>query len=218
MILPLYFLELTYATTLILPIFMAIVIATFRNTDRKQTQRVREIIRELQPKMPLLIALGGASLLYVLLMNRILSSDIQALLDMQKGDTDMTQPQLVAYLDKMMPLLLQTMLLKVPLVMATWFSPMLIAFNNYSVIKAVKSSIAGTLKYMVALSAAWLTLTAGMAVVLALLGAIFGLLSKIMPELSYILAGPVLLTCMVVAAALMLVFQYVSYRDVFRSA
>jgi hypothetical protein len=218
MILPLYILELTYITTLILPVFVVVLMMTFRNIDRKQTQSIKEMMREFQLKIPLLILLGGASLLYVLLMDYLLSNDIQALLDMKKGDGDMTQSQLIAYLDKMMPLLLQTVLLKVPLVMATWFSPMLIAANSYKVVKAVKSSIAGSLKYMVALGAAWTTLTLGMMIVLALLGSVFGLIAKLVPSLAVFLAIPVLITCMTVAAGLMLAFQYVSYRDIFRAA
>lgn len=211
--------SLSYLTTLIWPIFMAAAIAMFRNVDHHELQSIKEIIQSLQHKMRLLIILGAVSLVYVILMSYVLDSDIQGLLKMAPKDGGtMTESQVTAILDKMMPLLLKFSLLMLPLFMATWFSPMLIAFNNYNVVKAIKSSIAGSLQYMVALSAAWITLTAGIAIFLAIIGAVFGLINQLLPGLGLALAGPVIFVCMLIATGLMLAFQYVSYRDVFRAA
>ena len=207
-----------FITILIWPIFMAITIAIFRNADRQQTQKISEIVSSIQPKVRLLMALGGLSLLYGALMSFVLNSDIQGLLKLPHSDAAMTESQALAIIEKMLPLMLKFSLLLIPLMMATWFSPMLIAFNNYTVVKAVKSSIAGSLQYMVALGVAWLLLTFGIVVLMLVVGIVIGLVSSLVPTLGQLLVPLVVFGCLLLATALMLAFQYVSYRDVFRAA
>jgi hypothetical protein len=144
------------------------------------------------------------------LLSFVLSSDMQSLPVLAANKAKMTEAEMIIFLQKMLPVLLKLTLLLIPLMMATWFAPMLIALNNYSLLKALKSSIAGSLQYMIALGAAWLLFTAGIAA-LILLAIIIGAL---VPVLGQIL----LFGCFLLATALMLAFQYVSYRDVFRAA
>ena len=98
------------------------------------------------------------------------------------------------------------------------FSPMLIAFNNYTVAKAIKSSIAGTLQYMLALLVAWIMLTVGIFAVLIIAGIVIAMMGSLTPTLGQLLMPILLFGCLLTATALMLAFQYVSYRDVFRAA
>ncbi|OIQ91927.1 hypothetical protein GALL_261310 [mine drainage metagenome] len=207
-----------FMTILIWPIFMAIAIAIFRNADQQKVQGISEIIQGLRPKVSLLMALGGASLIYGVLTSFVLNSDIQGLLSLPHSNNAMTESQAMAIIEKMMPLLLKFTLLLIPLIMATWFSPMLIAFNNYPVVKAIKSSIAGSLQYMVALGAAWLLLTSGMIVLMMVVGMIVGIISSFVPAFGQLLVPLVVFGCLLLATALMLAFQYVSYRDIFRAA
>jgi hypothetical protein len=130
----------------------------------------------------------------------------------------MTESQMMAFMQKMLPVMLKMMLLSIPLLMATWFSPMLIVFNNYSLVKAMKSSIAGSLQYIIALTAAWLLLTFGILSLMMGVGIIGGIISALVPALGQLLIPFILFGCMLLATALMLAFQYVSYRDVFRAA
>jgi hypothetical protein len=104
------------------------------------------------------------------------------------------------------------------MIMATWFSPMLIAFNNYTVIKAIKSSIAGSLQYMLAMGVAWLLLTLGIFALLMIAGIFMALISSSLPILGQLVMPAVVFGSLLLATALMLAFQYVSYRDVFRAA
>jgi len=207
-----------FLTILIWPIFMAVAIAIFRNADLQKTQKISEIILAIRPKASLLMALGGASLLYGVLMSFVLNSDIQGLLSMPHNDSGMTESQAVAIVEKMMPFMLKFGLLLIPLMMATWFSPMLIAFNNYTVVKAIKSSIAGSLQYLVAMGAAWLLLTTGIVMLMLAVGVVIGLISSVVPVFGQLLVPLVVFGCLLLATALMLAFQYVSYRDVFRAA
>jgi hypothetical protein len=207
-----------FISILIWPIFLAVAIALYRNADMKKQQNLSEIMQNIQPKMSQLMALGGACLLYAVLVSFVLNSDIQGLVVLTQNKAEMTESQMLILLQKMFPFLLKLSLLLIPLMMATWFSPMLIAFNNYSLMKAIKSSIAGSLQYMIALGAAWLLLTLGIIALMLMVGIVAGIISNLVPVLGQMLMSMIVFGCLLLATALMLAFQYVSYRDVFRAA
>ncbi len=207
-----------FVSILIWPIFLAVAIAQYRNADMKKQQTIAETMQMMQPKMLQLMALGGACLLYAVLMSFILNGDLQGLASMAQNKDKMTESQVMALMQKMLPVMLKMLLLSIPLLMATWFSPMLIAFNNYSLVKAMKSSIAGSLQYIIALTAAWLLLSFGILGLMLGAGIFGGIVSALVPALGQLLIPFILFGCMLLATALMLAFQYVSYRDVFRAA
>ncbi len=207
-----------FLSVLIWPIFLAVAIAQYRNAELNKQEAIAQTLQIMQPKMLQLMALGGACLLYAVLMSMILNSDLQGLANIAQNKDKMTEPQMMALMQKMLPVMLKMLLLSIPLLMATWFSPMLIAFNNYSVVKAVKSSIAGSLQFIIALTAAWLALSFGILGLMLGVGIFGGIVSALVPALGQLLIPFILFGCMLLATALMLAFQYVSYRDVFRAA
>ena len=209
---------LAFVSILLWPVFLAVVIALYRNADMKKQQNMGDLLRVIQPKISTLMALGAACLLYGVLISLLLNSDLRGLADMAQTKTQMTESQMMKLVQKMMPVMLKMGLLLIPLMLATWFSPMLIAFNNYSVVKAIKSSIAGSLQYIVAMGVAWLVLTVGIVVLMSFVGIVAGVISRLLPGAAEILMPMVVFSCLLLATALMLAFQYVSYRDVFRAA
>ena len=207
-----------FVCVLIWPIFLAIAIALYRNADMKKQQKLSEIFNNVQPKMAQLIGLGGACLLYAALVSFVLNSDIEGLVALTQNKVEMTESQVLTLMQKMVPFLLKLTLLLIPLMMATWFSPMLIAFNNYPLVKAIKSSIAGSLQYLIALATSWLLLTVGIISLMLIVGIVAGIISNLVPVFGQMLMSMVVFGCLLLATALMLAFQYVSYRDVFRAA
>jgi hypothetical protein len=207
-----------FISVLIWPVFLAIAIALYRNADMKKQQNLSEIINNVQPKMTQLIGLGCSCLLYAAMVSFLLNSDIEGLVALTQNKAEMTESQVLALMQKMVPFLLKLTLLLIPLMMATWFSPMLIAFNNYPLVKAIKSSIAGSLQYMIALAASWLLLSVGIIALMLIVGIVAGIISNLVPVLGQMLMSIVVFGCLLLATALMLAFQYVSYRDVFRAA
>ena len=71
---------------------------------------------------------------------------------------------------------------------------------------------------MIALSAAWIVLTAGILAIMLIVGVVAGIVSSLIPGIGQMLMSFVLFGIFLMATALMLAFQYVSYRDVFRAA
>ena len=172
----------------------------------------------IKPKMLQLMALGGACLLYAVLVSFVLNSDLQGLAAFAQNKEQMTESQMMAFMQKVLPVFFKMLFLSIPLLMATWFSPMLIAFNNYSLLKAIKSSIAGSLQYMVALVTTWLLMTAGIVVFAILISIFAAILGVVKAGITSLLGPIVIFGILLSATALMLAFQYVSYRDVFRAA
>jgi hypothetical protein len=200
------------------PIFMVFAISMFRNADNGVIQNISEVISSIKPKVLQLIALGGVLLIYSELISLILNSDIEGLSSHMKNIDAMTDSQAVAQLQMILPLLLKLTLSVLPVIMITWFSPMLIAFNNYTVVKAVKSSIAGSLQYLFPLIIAWLILTFSIFGLLLFAGIVMALIGIAAPALSQLLMPLFVLCCLFFATSLMFAFQYVSYRDIFRAA
>jgi hypothetical protein len=213
---------LSFISVLLWPVFLAIALLLYRNADMKKEQNLTEVINNIKPKMAQLIGLGGACLLYAALVSLLLNSDLQGLATLAQSksvsESQMTESQMMEFMQKMAPLILKLSLLLIPLMMATWFAPMLIAFNNYSLVKAIKSSIAGSIQYMIALGAAWLVLTAGILVLMLIVGIVAGIITSLIPAFGQMLMSLILFGIFLVATAVMLAFQYVSYRDVFRAA
>ena len=208
-------------TILIFPVFVVLAMMMYRNVERGTNESLSAMMTKLQPKMSQLMLLGLVSLLYGILISYLLSSDMQWLAkvsQMMQAKTPMSEQQASLMIEKGLPIMLKMLLFSAPLLVVTWFSPMLIAFNDYPLAKAIKSSIAGAIQYAVAMTAAGLVLVAGLVLLMLVLGIFAGLMGKFMPAgaqffMSFLIFGWLLLT-----TALMLAFQYVSYRDVFRAA
>lgn len=206
-----------FITILIWPIFIAIGMRMYRNAEYQKEENLSTIMQLIQPKMKKLVMLGLISLLYFIVVSIILSADVQALAQVMDKQAKLTEQEMLLALQAMMPILLKMTLLLIPLMMAVWFAPMLIAFNDYSVVKSLKSSIAGSLKYMVAMAAAWLLLSAGIVTLMMAASLVVGLFSFIQPAMAQSLLTALMFGCLLISIALTLGFQYVSYRDIFRA-
>ncbi|MGQ0442771.1 MAG: BPSS1780 family membrane protein [Methylophilaceae bacterium] len=209
---------LAFITILVWPVFIAVAVRLYQNSESNKSENLADILNIVQPKSVSLILLGAVCLGYVVLISLFLNADIQGLALLTNVQSEINETQMALMLDKMGPLLLKLTLLLIPLMMATWFAPMLIAYNHYSVAKAIKSSIAGSLQYMIALATAWLLLTLGIVLLMLVIGVLVGVMSALVPATAQLLLSTVVFACLLLASALMLAFQYVSYRDIFRAA
>jgi len=207
-----------FVTILIWPIFIAIAMRLYRNAEMSKVENLSTVMRLIQPKVKNLLMLGLVCLLYFILVSIILSADVKALAEIIDKQTQLTEEQMTLAVQTMIPILLKLTLLFIPLMMAVWFAPMLIAFNDYSLVKAIKSSVAGSLQYIVAMTAAWLLLTAGMMTLMIASSVVVGLFAFMMPSIVQSLMTMLVFGCFLISIALTLAFQYVSYRDIFRAA
>lgn len=206
-----------FISILLWPVFIAIAVRMYRNAEIGKTENLTQIMQLVQPKLPTLMALGAACLLYGAIVSYLLNADIEGLAAVAQSSAELSESQLQSILQKMLPFMLKLSVLLMPLMMATWFSPMLIAFNHYPLIKAIKSSLAGSIQYMVALAAAWLLLASGIVALMLAAGIVVGIVGAMVPAMAQLFMSFLVFGCLLLASALMLAFQYVSYRDVYRA-
>lgn len=208
-----------FVTILIWPVFISIAMRMYRNAEVQKQENLSTIMQLIQPKMRNLLLLGLVSLFYFMLVSVILSADLHAVSEIMEQKTKLTEQEMMLAIGQTMtPVLLKLILLFIPLMIAVWFAPMLIAFNGYSVMKSIKSSIAGSLQHMVAMTAAWLLLTAGLISLVMGASLIAGLVAFMQPAFGQSLMSMLVFGCLLMSIALTLAFQYVSYRDIFRAA
>lgn len=203
---------------LIWPVAIAVIAKLYRNAEMQKQENLSTVIQVLKPKMGLLLSLGFICLLYLFVIGFFLGEDASLLNEVANNQGKMTEKEMAAMVQKAMPFFFKFLLMLIPLYMITWFSPMLIAFNNYTVVKALKSSLAGVLQYFVALVATWVLLASAFLLFTIISSMLAGMFSAMVPAIARPLISFFTFGSMVIVSALALAFQYVSYRDVFRAA
>lgn len=209
---------LAFATVLIWPTFIAFAMRLYRNAEFKKEEKLSTVMQLIQPKMRALLTLGALNLVYFILISFFLIADMQTMAGIVDNQEQMNPQELSTAMQTLIPIFFKLTLLFIPLMIINWFSPTLITFNQYPLGKAIKSSIAGCLQYIVALIAAWLLLSASMLALLTIASFLLGMFAVVSPAIVAPLLNVVVFGCVLLGIALTLAFQYVSYRDVFRAA
>lgn len=205
-------------SVVIWPVCMALVVMLYRQVDLQGQMSPREVWQQLQHNIRPLMLLGASCLVYAVLATFLLSSELASLISHAPTKVGMTESQMTQFIENTLSFIVKVLLLLLPLFIATWFAPMLIALNGYPLVKAIKSSIAGMLQYTVPMGVSWLVMTVGMLVVMLGLGLVIGILGVLIPMLAQLLMPLLVFAALLVVNALMFAFQYISYKDVFRAA
>ena len=194
------------------PISTMIFINFFRLSQDKKETNFKALLKINKENMRLLIYLGVICLFYSLLISLVLSPDIKNFV------AAVSEPEISEDIsNNLVSILVKFMVLAVPILMATWFSPILIAYHNFGLIKAIKSSFAGVLLSIMPITLSWLILLGGFISVIFLMIMVFTILGSSENVLmSYVL----IFLCMLVLAAYistLFSFQYITYKDVYKS-
>jgi hypothetical protein len=200
-------------TVIIWPVFTAFAVMLYRSADYGKNESLETLFNQVKPHFKNLMTLGLLALVYVTITSLLLNSDMQSMMAFIQQKAELTEDQYTQFAEKFIPFMGKLMLILIPMFMATWYSPMLISLNQYSVVNAIKSSIAGVLQYIVSLIVAWLVLTSSVMLVMMVLGLVLGItgLAKFLFPLLFF-------AILLISTAMVFAFQYVSYRDIFRAA
>lgn len=192
------------------PFFMVIALTLYREADQGRDTALNAIVIQIKPQFGKLILLGLICMVYGVVVGCLTSGDSQALSEMVNANASSE-----VLLTSALPILAKLLILLTPILMVTWFSPMLVAHHQFPVLKAIKSSIAGCLTSAFTLTFAWVILTASLALCMMVTGILIALVSVASAALGKVLTALVLMGFMLFATALMLALNYVSYREVF---
>jgi len=113
-------------------------------------------------------------------------------------------------------LLLKLLITGIPFYMTTWFSPLLIASHNYGLLKAIKSSFAGSLMYILPLFFAWLGITLGFLGLVIIITFLFTSIPFLSLTLASFLTSLSLLILMASFVSIMFSFQFITFIDIYK--
>lgn len=194
------------------PISTMIFINYFRLAQNNKDFEFKDLLKIKKQNLRSLTYLGLICLFYSLFISLILSPDLKDILALaneseMKGNIHTNAVGIIT----------KFIILALPILMATWFSPILISYHNFGLIKAIKSSFAGVLVSIVPILIAWIILLGGfisLVFVMIMIFTMLGASENIF--MSYVL----IFSCMIVLAAYiasLFSFQFITYKDIFKS-
>jgi hypothetical protein len=201
------------ASILIWPIFLVFAVNFYKTHDKNKEENFLAVFEKIKPRLATLLMLGFICLIYAGMVTMVLNSEMQGFIQLSENNNE-----LVTVINNFVPMIGKLILLLLPLLMATWFSPMLIVYNNYSLFKSIKSSIAGCLMYIFPLGLSWLIFSTIAILFMLSCGLLIGALASLFPAIGPSLMGAIIFFALLVITSVMFAFQYISYRDIFKSA
>lgn len=192
------------------PTFLALFIGVYREADLGRDTLPRELVEQLKPNFMKLITLGGIFLAYGILTGVLVKTEMAQLNELiaKKADS-------AVLIEMAMPFIFKMLLLLTPMIMASWFSPMLVAYQSYSVIDAIKHSVWQCWKNLVAITVSWALLTIALLGVMLIAGLVIGIITAISAFLGSILMSLMVFAMLLVVTYFLLAIQYFSYRHVY---
>lgn len=184
-------------------------IITFYQSQENKKISIFKLDSQLKKSIPQLLRIGLITFFYALLVSTFLSPQMQSIVEQANAGDSVIEAAVF------IKLILKLFLFMLPLFAATWFSPMIIVFRGEGVLKALKSSIAAILIYIIPLLMTW----ASMIVIFALLIYVFQnfLLLFGFSQAVYIAVSTVVvfsLTAIYIAA--LFIFQFLGYKQIFK--
>jgi len=201
------------ASILIWPVFLVFAVNFDKTHDKNKEEKFIAVFEKIKPRLPTLLTLGFICLISAGMVTMVLNSEMQGFIQISEKNNE-----LLTVMNNFVPMIGKLILLLLPLLMATWFSPMLIVYNNYSLFKAIKSSIAGCLMYIFPLGLSWFIFSTIAILFMLSCGLLIGSLASFFPAIGPSLMGAIIFFALLVITSVMFAFQYISYRDIFKSA
>ena len=201
------------ASILIWPIFLVFAVNFYKIHDKNKNETFLAVYEKIKPRLLTLLALGLICLTYAGMVTMILNAEMQHFIQLSENNNELAN-----VINNFVPMIGKLILLLLPLLMGTWFSPMLIVYNHYSLFKSIKSSVAGSLMYIIPLGLSWLIFSTTAILFMLSCGVLIGSLASFFPSIGSSLMGAVIFFALLVITSVMFAFQYISYRDIFKSA
>ncbi len=184
-------------------------IITFYQSQENKKISIFKLDSQLKKSIPQLLRIGLITFFYALLVSTFLSPQMKSIVEQANAGDSVIEAAVF------IKLILKLFLFMLPLFAATWFSPMIIVFRGEGVFKALKSSIAAILIYIIPLLMTW----ASMIVIFALLIYVlqnFLLLFGFSQAVYIAVSTVVIFSLTAVYIAALFIFQFLGYKQIFK--
>ena len=190
------------------PVAVAQIINFYRSPDNKKIS-IFKLDNQIKKNIPQLVRIGLITFFYALVISTFLSPQMQSIVEQANASDSVLDAALF------IKLILKLFLFMLPLFAATWFSPMIVVYRGEGLFKALKSSIAAILIFIIPLLLTWVS----MIVIFAVLVYVFQnfLLLFGLSQAAYIAISTIIifsLTAVYIAA--LFIFQFLGYKQIFK--
>jgi len=190
------------------PVAVVQIINFYRSPDNKKISFFK-LDSQIKKSIPQLLRIGLITFLYALVISTFLSPQMQTIVEQANAGDSVLDAAVF------LKLILKLFLFMLPLFAATWFSPMIVVYRGEGVFKALKSSIAAILIFIIPLLLTWVS----MIVIFAVLIYVFQnfLLLFGLSQAAYIAISTIIifsLTAVYIAA--LFIFQFLGYKQIFK--
>ncbi len=181
--------------TLISPVFLAGMMLGCQKLEQGEKLEITHLFAGFKKNTAPLITVGGIYLIgQVLIVGIVMLIGGTAMMDMLLQGKRVDENELMEVADDMLSATLVALALSIPLLMAAWFSPLLVAFHNIPPVLAMKKSFFACLKNMLPLQ-------------------LYGVILIILTVIAIIPYG----LGLIVLIPIIFTSIYVSYKDIFLS-
>ncbi len=190
------------------PVAVVQIINFYRSSDNKKIS-IFKLDSQIKKSIPQLLRIGLITFFYALVISTFLSPQMQSIVEQANAGDSVLDAAVF------LKLILKLFLFMLPLFAATWFSPMIVVYRGEGVFKALKSSIAAILIFIIPLLLTWVS----MIVIFAVLIYVFQnfLLLFGLSQAAYIAISTIIifsLTAVYIAA--LFIFQFLGYKQIFK--
>ena len=194
---------------IIWPAFVVNIIMYLDARSKNKPRQLFKLTTEIKVNIMKLMRLGIITFFYAMLVSFLISSDMQEIIKINQGENVSIEPEVA------LRFLIKLFLFMLPIFISTWFSPMLIALKNYSVINSLKSSIAAFLIYFFPMLLAFVSIFLIFFLSIFILQSIFDVL-KGFGSFVGVLNIISMFSLIAIFITALFIFQYISYRDIFK--
>ncbi len=190
------------------PVAVVQIINFYRSPDNKKIS-IFKLDNQIKKSIPQLLRIGLITFFYALVISIFLSPQMQSIVEQANAGDSVLDAAIF------LKLIIKLFLLMLPLFAATWFSPMIVVYRGEGVFKALKSSIAAILIFIIPLLLTWVS----MIVIFAVLIYVFQkfLLLFGLSQAAYIAISMIIIFSLIaVYIAALFIFQFLGYKQIFK--
>ena len=190
------------------PVAVVQIINFYRSPDNKKIS-IFKLDSQIKKSIPQLLRIGLITFFYALVISTFLSPQMQSIVEQANAGDSVLDAAVF------LKLILKLFLFMLPLFAATWFSPMIVVYRGEGVFKALKSSIAAILIFIIPLLLTWVSMIVIFAVLIYVFQnflLLFGLSQAVYIAISTIIIFS--LTAVYIAA--LFIFQFLGYKQIFK--
>ena len=190
------------------PVAVVQIINFYRGSDNKKIS-IFKLDSQIKKSIPQLLRIGLITFFYALVISTFLSPQMQSIVEQANAGDSVLDAAIF------LKLILKLFLFMLPLFAATWFSPMIVVYRGEGVFKALKSSIAAILIFIIPLLLTWVS----MIVIFAVLIYVFQnflLLFGLSQAASIAISTIIIFSLTAVYIAALFIFQFLGYKQIFK--